>query len=119
MDRCYDDLLCHPHRNHPKEVRHHGMTDFDYPFGCNFHMVTDCGCPGYPTLQTTLRDCGNKCQERPRNNRCVRCQAADMIDRYQTRGDRYLERIIELQDHIEQATQWWEQWGQRWNTSDD
>ena len=77
------------------------MSDFNYPFGCNFHMVTDCGCPGYPTLQTVLRDCGKNCAELPRNQRCLRCDAADMIDRYSNRSDRYLERIIELQKTIE------------------
>ena len=30
--------------------------------------------------------------------------AADMIDRYQLRSRRYLERIIDLQDELERAT---------------
>ena len=91
----------------------------DYPYGCNYHMVTDCGCPGYPSLQTVLRDCGNDCIDWRRSERCLRCQAADMIDRYQTRSERYLDRIIELQDHIEDATAWFNKWGQRWQANDD
>ena len=70
----------------------------DYPYGCNYHMVDDCGCPGYPTLQEILRDCGNDCIDWKSSERCTRCQAADMIDRYKTRSELHLERIIELQE---------------------
>jgi len=69
--------------------------------GCPEHLVIDCGCPGYPSLQTVLRDCGKDCVDWRHTERCIRCQAADYIDRYKTRSERYLERIIELQDTIE------------------
>lgn len=76
----------------------------DYPYGCNYHMVPDCGCPGYPSLQERLRGCGNDCIDLKRSERCLRCQAADMIDRYKTRSERYLERIIELQETNEELS---------------
>jgi len=76
----------------------------DYPYGCNYHLVTDCGCPGYPNLQSALRDCGNLCQIIPYSDRCIRCQAADMIDRYKTRSERHLDRIIELQETTEELS---------------
>ena len=74
----------------------------DYPYGCNYHLVTDCGCPGYPSLQEILRGCGKDCIDWQRSERCLRCQAADMIDRYKTRSERYLDRIIELQETNEE-----------------
>lgn len=76
----------------------------DYPYGCNYHLVDDCGCPGYPSIQERLRGCGNDCADWKRSERCLRCQAADMIDRYKTRSERYLERIIELQETVEELT---------------
>jgi len=76
----------------------------NYPLGCEQHLQFDCGCPGYPSIQNALRDCGNNCQHRPHINRCVRCQAAQLIDTLQTRTDRFIERIIELQDEIERNT---------------
>ena len=69
--------------------------------GCRQHAVHDCGCPGYPSLQSALRDCGGDCIDWRHTERCIRCQAADMIDRYKTRSERFLERIIELQETIE------------------
>ena len=69
--------------------------------GCRQHAVHDCGCPGYPSLQSALRDCGGDCIDWRHTERCLRCQAADLIDRYKTRSERYLERIIELQETIE------------------
>ena len=76
----------------------------DYPYGCNYHLVNDCGCPGYPSLQEILRECGKDCADWKRSERCLRCQAADMIDRYKTRSERYLERIIELQETVEELS---------------
>ena len=55
-------------------------------------------------MQTVLRGCGKDCIDRKRTDRCLRCQAADMIDRYKTRSERYLERIIELQETVEELT---------------
>ena len=69
--------------------------------GCKLHMVTDCGCPGYPSLQNVLRDCGNNCGDYRQQDRCIRCQAAAMIDRYKTRSERYLERILHLQETVD------------------
>lgn len=56
-------------------------------------------------MQQVLRDCGNQwCATMQHTRRCIRCQAADMIDRYKVRSERYLERIIELQDEAERNT---------------
>lgn len=76
------------------------------PFGCHLHARTDCGCPGYPTFPDILRDCGSPslCRHRPRDYRCLRCQAADIIVRLENRNAAYLERILELQDTIEELT---------------
>jgi len=79
-------------------------TNMRHNLGCEQHAVHDCGCPGYPSLQTALRDCGRDCIDWRHTERCIRCQAADMIDRYKTRSERYLERIIELQDETERNT---------------
>jgi len=75
-----------------------------YITGCNYHLVHDCGCPGYPSLQEILRGCGKDCIDWQRSERCIRCQAADMIDRYKTRSERYLDRIIELQETNEELS---------------
>jgi hypothetical protein len=72
--------------------------------GCEQHATHDCGCPGYPNLQTALRDCGNHCHNLPYIDRCIRCQAARLIDTLQNRNGRYLERIIELQDTIDELS---------------
>jgi len=69
--------------------------------GCTTHAVHDCGCPGYPNLQTALRDCGGLCQIIPHPDRCIRCQAARLIDTLQNRNARYLDRILHLQDTLE------------------
>jgi hypothetical protein len=69
--------------------------------GCEQHARHDCGCPGYPNLQTALRDCGGLCQIVPHADRCIRCQAARLIDTLQNRNGRYLERIIDLQNEAE------------------
>ena len=71
--------------------------------GCDLHYQTDCGCPGYPSIQTALRDCGQPCWTRPHTLRCIRCQAADQIDRYKQRSERYLDRIVDLQEEAERA----------------
>jgi len=70
-------------------------------FGCEKHAVHDCGCPGYPNLQSALRDCGNLCEIVPYIDRCIRCQAARLIDTLQNRTTRYLARIIDLQNEAE------------------
>jgi hypothetical protein len=75
-----------------------------YITGCPIHLVTDCGCAGYPSLQNVLRDCGNDCIDYRHTERCMRCQAADYIDRYKKRSERYLERIVELQEELETVT---------------
>ena len=72
--------------------------------GCNTHAVHDCGCPGYPSISSALRDCGNNCEERPYVDRCIRCQAARLIDTLQNRTSRYLDRIVDLQDELETVT---------------
>lgn len=72
--------------------------------GCHEHARTDCGCPGYPSLQQVLRDCGNDCANLNHPSRCIRCQAAQMIDRLQTRNSNYLDRILELQTALEHTT---------------
>ncbi len=69
--------------------------------GCEQHAVHDCGCPGYPNLQTALRDCGGICQIVPHDQRCIRCQAARLIDTLQNRNARYLDRILNLQDTLD------------------
>ena len=76
----------------------------DYPYGCNYHLVTDCGCLGYPSIQDRLRGYGDACADLKHTERCLLCQGADMIDRYKTRSERYLERIIELQETNEELT---------------
>ena len=76
----------------------------DYPYGCNYHMVTDCGCPGYPSIQTALRDCGGICEMVPYIDRCIRCQAARLINTLQNRTERYRDRIIDLQETIEELS---------------
>jgi hypothetical protein len=75
-----------------------------YITGCSTHLVTDCGCAGYPSVQNVLRDCGNDCIDWRHTERCISCQAADQIDRYKTRSERYLERIVELQEELEALT---------------
>ena len=72
--------------------------------GCDLHYQMDCGCPGYPSIQNVLRDCGHNCQHRPYRDRCIRCQAARLIDTLQTRTARYLDRIVDLQDETERNT---------------
>ena len=76
----------------------------NHPIGCETHYAFDCGCPGYPSIQTALRDCGNHCDQVPYIDRCIRCQAARLIDTLTTRSERYLERIIHLQDTIEELS---------------
>ena len=76
----------------------------NHPIGCETHYAFDCGCPGYPSMQTALRDCGNHCDQVPYIDRCIRCQAARLIDTLTTRSERYLERIIHLQDTIEELS---------------
>lgn len=80
------------------------MPRNNYPIGCETHMAFDCGCAGYPSMQTALRDCGNHCDQVPYIDRCIRCQAARLIDTLTTRSERYLERIIHLQDTIEELS---------------
>ena len=74
------------------------------PIGCEIHMMFDCGCAGYPSMQTALRDCGGICEMVPYIDRCIRCQAARLIDTLKTRSERYLDRIIHLQDTIEELS---------------
>lgn len=92
------------------------MTTPNYPHGCAYHREFNCGCPGYPTLQNVLRECGNDCVDRTRNHRCVRCQAADMIDTLNTRTQRYLDRIIHLQDTIDRYEAIRDMTNTIWNT---
>ena len=72
--------------------------------GCDLHYTHDCGCPGYPSISSALRDCGQLCAERPYTRRCIRCQAARLIDTLQNRTARYLDRIVDLQDELETVT---------------
>lgn len=72
--------------------------------GCEWHQTHNCGCPGYPSISSALRDCGNNCEERPYARRCIRCQAARLIDTLQNRTARYLDRIVDLQDELEDFT---------------
>lgn len=63
----------------------------------------DCGCPGHPNLQQRLRDCGNpSCIDARRYHKCIRCQAAEHIDRVEHRNQLMLERVLALQDAIEE-----------------
>ena len=71
---------------------------------CNLHYSAQCGCPGYPTMASVLRDCGNPCWARPHTLRCLRYQAADTIERLEQRVERFLERIVELQEEAERNT---------------
>lgn len=72
---------------------------------CPTHLQMECGCPGYPTIQQRLRDCGNvACIVALRYHKCIRCQAAAHIDRIEHRNHLMLERVIALQDTIEQTS---------------
>lgn len=76
----------------------------NHPIGCETHYASDCGCPGYPSISSALRDCGNHCDQVPYIDRCIRCQAARLIDTLTTRSERYLDRIVDLQDELETVT---------------
>jgi hypothetical protein len=90
------------------------------PALCKEHVQPDCGCPGYPTLQERLIDCGDpSCYDGGRWNTCLQHQAANMIESYKVRSERYLERIMHLQEIIERQTEWWDKWGEHWQSGDD
>jgi hypothetical protein len=118
-----DNLLCAHHHERTKETMkpNYIPNAFNYTSGlCDEHAQPDCGCPGYPTLQEQLIDCGDPtCYDGRRWNTCLQHQAANMIERYKVRSERYLERIIYLQDIIERQTEWWNKWGEHWKSGDD
>jgi hypothetical protein len=67
--------------------------------------LMDCGCPGYPTIQQQLRDCGNAaCIDARRYHKCIRCQAAEHIERVEHRNQLMLERVLALQDAIQETS---------------
>lgn len=73
---------------------------------CKEHLQPDCGCSGYPTLQERLIDCGDPtCYDGRRWNTCLQHQAANMIERYKVRSERYLERIMDLQEMVDRYEQ--------------
>jgi len=78
--------------------------DYQQPL-CQTHLQIECGCPGHPNIQQRLRDCGNPaCIDARRYHKCIRCQAAAHIDRIEHRNQLMLERVIALQDTIEQTS---------------
>lgn len=84
---------------------------------CDEHIQPDCGCPGFPTLQEQLIDCGDpKCFDGRRWHTCLQHQAANMIERYKVRSERYLDRIIHLQEIVDRYETIRELTNQAWET---